>query len=163
MSFSRRLMPGTFFYNAEGRILERCQSCKDLGVIFDQRLSFRTSIESIIATATKMLGFIIRTMRYFSGSDSLRCFYFALVRFRLEYCAIVWFPGVVKFCAPLKRVQHRYFKYLHFGSSVSILIGVNLMWPCWNVCLHIAQCFNHTLYLNHAHTNLLTDSPVRRS
>src|SRR5699024_12617100 len=60
-----------------GLQLMRLNTFKDLGVVFDSQLSFQAHIDSLISSASKTLGFIMRTSRFFSSIKLLRTLYFA--------------------------------------------------------------------------------------
>jgi ribonuclease P/MRP protein subunit RPP40 len=59
VSFTKKTKPLLFNYNINGRILSRSNLVRDLGVIFDSRLSFTDHIESIVNSSFKSLGFVL--------------------------------------------------------------------------------------------------------
>ena len=60
VSYTRRNQTTYFDYNINGSVLERVDSFKDLGVVFDNRFTFVKHITEIIAKAYKTYGFIYR-------------------------------------------------------------------------------------------------------
>lgn len=58
-TFSKMHKPIDYNYHINGQILQRPDTVKDLGVIFDKCLSFKDHINLTIASALKSLGFII--------------------------------------------------------------------------------------------------------
>lgn len=72
VSYSRKKYPILFNYKVDNTLLQRVQTIKDLGVTFDEKLSFNNHIENIVSSALKQLGFIIRTTSCLSNSDVLR-------------------------------------------------------------------------------------------
>ena len=79
---------------------------KDLGVIFDSKLSFDQHIASCVAKANKVLGLIKRTFQ-FIDEELLRQLYTTLVRPHLEYAQTVWSPHLKKHINVLEGVQRR--------------------------------------------------------
>lgn len=71
---------------------ERVQLHRDLGVIFDRKLSFVNHIDAITASASGAMGFIKRTLKDKFTIECAKLLYCALVRSKLEYCSIVWQP-----------------------------------------------------------------------
>ena len=51
-------------YNISGKIIEKIESIKDLGVTFDNKLKFDDHINNKISTAYQMLGIVKRNFIY---------------------------------------------------------------------------------------------------
>ena len=62
---------------------------KDLGVIFDEKLLFRTHISKKSAIANRNLGLIFKSFTYLN-KEMFKCLYKALVQPHLEYATQVW-------------------------------------------------------------------------
>lgn len=92
MTFSRKMNPINFNYMINGTNLEKATSIRDLGVIFDMKLSFNMHIDSKIAKAYAMLGFLKRICVEFTNVHTLRSLYCAIVRSQLEFSSVVWCP-----------------------------------------------------------------------
>jgi len=75
----------------ESVIIESRNTVRDLGVIFDEKLTFRDHIHCKINMAYKMVGLIKRNFKYLSIS-SFVLVYKNLVRSQLDYCNSVWTP-----------------------------------------------------------------------
>lgn len=86
--------------------MERVESEKDLGVTFDDRLSFGVHIVEKVNKANRMLGLIRRSF-YFLDEQSLVILYKAMVRPHLEFSQSVWSPHLLKFVDMIERVQRR--------------------------------------------------------
>ena len=97
-----------YLYTINGSVIDRVTSNNDLGVIFTADLNFRPHIDSICCRALKSLGFIMRTMKEFKLSRSLKTVYCSLVRSLLEYASVLWDPFVVVDSCHLERVQRRF-------------------------------------------------------
>jgi hypothetical protein len=111
VSFTRKTKPLLFDYKINGSILTRRESIRDLGVIFDSKLSFG---EHIAGTAFRALGFVLRAGREFSDVATLKLLYITYVRSRLEYASLVWSPIYDVHSSLLERVQSRFLKNVVF-------------------------------------------------
>ena len=67
------------------RSLERKESYKDLGVIIDEKLTFRDHIHDKINKAYAILGIIHRNFKYLT-INSFVLLYKSMVRSHLDYC-----------------------------------------------------------------------------
>lgn len=101
-------------YNISGSTLNRPDTVRDLGVIFDPKMSFIGHINHVVGNAFKMLGFIMRNCRDFAKGETLVLLYNSFVRSRLEYACIVWEPYYDVHINSLESVQRRFLKYLNF-------------------------------------------------
>ena len=68
---------------------------RDLGVYFDEKISFNKHIDIIVAKAYSMLGFMKRICYEFTDPlrVALKSVYFAYVRSHLEYGSVIWHPN----------------------------------------------------------------------
>lgn len=113
ISYSKKKAQQIFHYNAGGAVLQRVTSVRDLGVIFDDKLSFNKHIDGVIASSYRTLGFIIRNSRAFNY-ESLILLFNTFVRSKVEYGAVVWYPVYRVHVQRLERVQRKLLKYLYF-------------------------------------------------
>lgn len=132
MTFTRKTSPLTFAYKLGDSILCRPSYVKDLGVIFDPKLSFTKHIETVASSAFKCLGFIIRNSNGFVNVSTLRLLYISFIRSKLEYASVVWSPIYGTHIAALEKVQRRFLKsasyildhiYPPVGFSHSLLLS----------------------------------------
>lgn len=114
MTCTRRKSPLIYSYKLGIVTIDRVSEFKDLGVIFDDQLSFRRHIDVVVGVSMRMLGFVIRNTEAFSDVEAIKTLYFALVRSRLEYASIIWNPLYEVHKAVIERVQRKFLKYLHF-------------------------------------------------
>ena len=84
--------------------IQKCETEKDLGVIFDTRLDFNAHINSVINKANKIVGIIKRTFTYLD-KETFLLLYKALVRPHLEYANVIWYPRYKYQSASIERVQ----------------------------------------------------------
>jgi hypothetical protein len=114
MTFTNKLTPVTFEYSLDNSILEQCKTFKDLGIVYDQKLSFNNHIETVTASSMRMLGFITRVCRDFTGVDAQKTLFISYVRSKLEYCAIIWCPYYNTYINQLESIQRKFLKNLAF-------------------------------------------------
>ena len=117
MTITNKCTQIQFDYKLNNMSLARVDTFKDLGVIFDCKLSFANHVEHICNSAFRSLGFIIRCGRDFTQVDSLRLLYFAYVRSKLEYACIVWAPFTQNRINHLENIQRRFLKYTAFKED----------------------------------------------
>ncbi|KAK9731037.1 hypothetical protein QE152_g14017 [Popillia japonica] len=105
-------------YRIDSELRLRERVVRDLAVEFDSSLSFIPHVETTVRSASKMLGFAIRNGNEFD-SETLKRLYYAFVRPRLEYCAIIWHPIPIysAHSAAIGNVQRRFMKYLAYRSD----------------------------------------------
>ena len=60
MTFHRKKDPIVFQYQIEGILIDRVLEIRDLGVLYDVKLSFILHIDYITSKALSMLGFVMR-------------------------------------------------------------------------------------------------------
>lgn len=113
-TYTRKSNPVIFNYSFNSSQLLRCNSTRDLGIYFDNKLTFNEHINLTASAALKILGFILRNCRTFTDINALKTLYFSLVRSKLEYGALIWHPYYNSHTHLLERVQRRFLKFLAF-------------------------------------------------
>lgn len=114
VTFTRKKSVIEFAYNMDGAVLSRQNTIKDLGVVFDSKLSFVEHIDLKISEAQRIYGFIVRNCRGFSNVIALKSLFFAYVRSKLEYCSNIWNPHYNIHVARIESLQRKFLKYLVF-------------------------------------------------
>lgn len=117
MSYTRSMVCRTPSYNIAGECLSNVSSFKDLGVLFDAKLSFANHIEMVRKNANKCLGFILRVSRDFNNVEIMKRLYFAFVSSKLEYASLIWYPIYACHAAVLDRIHRRFLKYLSYRTD----------------------------------------------
>lgn len=112
ISFTRVKKPILFQYNVDGFILERRQVVRDLGVMFDGKLSFTHHYDTTAAKCRQLLGFVCRMSREFKSTESVLLLYRSLILSRLEYASVVWSPYYQNHIDRLESIQRRTLKVL---------------------------------------------------
>ena len=93
-------------YNINGKKIEEVKSARDLGVIFDNKLSFGEHIHNITSRAYKIMGLIKRNFDLMDRRAFI-CLYKALVRNQVEYASSVWSPYRIGINKEIEKVQRR--------------------------------------------------------
>ena len=104
-------------YRIGDTTIDRVSSIKDLGVLFDAKLSFKMHIHNITSSAYRSLGLIIRQGKDFRNILALRALYYAYVRSRLEYASQVWNPCYGCLCLEINKIERKFLKYLYFKTE----------------------------------------------
>ena len=92
MTYSRSKNPIIFNYRMNNEDVCRVLSFKDIGIVFDSRLTFTNHIEQLAVHCEKLLGFVIRTSKPFNSIDVMKCLFNYIVRTKLEYASAVRTP-----------------------------------------------------------------------
>lgn len=114
ISFTRNNSKILTSYNIDGHILQRNVNIKDLGVIFDDKLSFRDHYDYLFKKANSLSGFVFRTTQPFTKIKSVLTVYYALVRSVLEYGAVIWSPYYLIHTNRLDSIQNKFLKMISF-------------------------------------------------
>ncbi|CAH2011323.1 unnamed protein product [Acanthoscelides obtectus] len=107
-------------YHINNTQLQNVNVVKDLGVIFDSKVTFYQNIEVIRNKALKMLGFIKRNTSEFTNIGAIVTLYTSLVRSHLENCSSVWSPYYVTYQDMLDGVQRKFLRYIAYKKHISI-------------------------------------------
>lgn len=113
MSFTRSTSPIMGRYQLNGKEIYRSQKVKDLGIVFDPKLTFHNHIQSLVKECFKKLGFVTRNCRDFSQGHVIGLLYTSLVRSKLEYGAPIWNPNEKKYILMLEQVQKRFLRFYY--------------------------------------------------
>lgn len=124
ITFSRCREPLIFTYTIDNVALNKCNSVRDLGVIFDTKLTFDAHVEMITKKALQLLGFVTRVTSDFRSPDTVKLLFCTLVRSQLEYASVIWNPHYATHSKRIERVQkkfiytlnYRYNKHLHYAT-----------------------------------------------
>ena len=122
MTFMKCINHIAFSYSLSGTFLQKVNTIKDLGVIFDSKFTFNNHIDYIIPKAYSMLAFVRRNSSEFSDPFTLTCLFNAFVRSRLEYASFIWSPFYITHSNRLEKVQKSFTRFalrlLNFDQSL---------------------------------------------
>ena len=84
--------PSNSYYDPDGKPIEEKKSLRDLGVKISTDLSFSVHIEEVVAGASKLVGWTLRTFRRRSRFLMLTVWK-SLIQSKLDYCSQLWSPS----------------------------------------------------------------------
>lgn len=116
VKFSRKLKSFASSYKLNSDKLEQVKEVRDLGVIMDSKLTFKSHIDAIVIKAGRMLGFLKRNTKGFMSNRSKIILYNCLVRSQLEFATVVWNPQYITYSQRIESVQRSFTRYLAFHS-----------------------------------------------
>lgn len=114
ISFTRRSTTTYeyFNYNIGGSPIQRVNTIRDLGVLFDSKLSFTNHFENITKRAYRFMGFMTRSLYRFNNITTFTTLYNLYVRSILEYGSVIWNPYYQIHIDRLERVQKKFTRIL---------------------------------------------------
>ena len=99
-------------YKIDSRELNRHSLVKDLGVWFDNKLTFEVHISKKVNEAFRLFGFIKRNSYYFQNQETVINLFNTFIRPKLEYCSVIWNPYHANKKYQIEKVQKKFIKYL---------------------------------------------------
>lgn len=114
MIFTRKCNSLPSAYSINSQVLPRVNEFCDLGVTFDSRLSFAPHINNLCISASKVLGFVMRTCKYFRNPSIFKTLFYSFVASKLAYASPVWSPHYIYLQLQLEKIQRRFLKFLSF-------------------------------------------------
>jgi hypothetical protein len=119
MRFYRIKQPFIYGYELNDTPLKSVDEVRDLGVIFDRKLSFVPHIDNISGRALRLLGFILRICRPFTNITTLRTLYVSLIRSVLEYGSAVWCPDFEVHRNKIDKIERRFLKHINYRLGIA--------------------------------------------
>jgi len=98
--------------------LTRVYKNDDLGIIFDESLTFNEHYLCIQNKASSMLGFINRSCKSFNNPYALKALYYSYVRSILDYASMVWSPSRIGPIHAIESIQNRFLRFLSFKCDI---------------------------------------------
>lgn len=114
ISYTRKKNPITYSYKFNAITIDKVEIVRDLGVMFDSKLTFSNHIDLITSKAYKSLGFVLRSCKAFKNIEALKSVYFAYVRSVLEYACPIWSPQYIIYKNKIERVQKKFINHLNY-------------------------------------------------
>ena len=90
-------------------VMSRGESCRFLGVIIDQHLSFKQHIQYLAAKISKNIGIIYRIRRYIN-IKSVITLYYSFIYPYLNYCNLIWACNYSTCLKPLLNLQKKFLR-----------------------------------------------------
>ena len=109
--FCTNSSPFVVDYLLDGYPLKVSKTCRDLGVIISDNLSWSEHYKSISSKAYGQLSLIRRCFAT-SSISAKKLLYLSLIRSKITYCSQVWRPMLIQNIVRLERIQRRATKYI---------------------------------------------------
>ena len=93
-------------YIIHNTVLQETNTIKYLGVHIDDKLTWKSHVDTIVTKANSVKGFLSRNFKRCPPSVKSK-YYLTLIRPVLEYASIVWSPYLVTLIDKIEAVQHR--------------------------------------------------------
>jgi len=107
-----------FEISMNGVRIQQTDSIKDLGVIIDNKLSWKPQISSLCRKLSQACGIVCK-IRHFADIKILRLIYFSLFYSHLQYCKIDCGRAYKTVIQPVQVLQNRIMKYMTFSNRTS--------------------------------------------
>ena len=107
-----------FYSDRDTYQISAVESERDLGIIFNNSLQFKSHINEIIHKANNILGIIKRTFRS-RDANTIRLLYTTLVRPILDYASTIWNPYLMGDIRNLEKIQRRATKLISSLHNLS--------------------------------------------
>jgi len=136
-------------YFIDGALLPDDNSVTDLGVLIDDKLSFKGHINVIVSKAMQRIGLLFRGFLC-RDITFLKKAFVTYIRPLVEYCSVVWSPRLKKYIDVLERVQRKFSKRIPCLSSLTYkerLARLNLL-PLELRRLHFDLIFYYKIFNN---------------
>lgn len=98
-----------YYCSINSNAISKDTSIRDLGILLDNKLTFKPNFQSIMSSGCRNLCFIIQNSHHFSVI-CLKMLFYSLVKSNLEYACIIWSSYYQCDIDNIKRVHK---KFLH--------------------------------------------------
>lgn len=93
--------------------IEKVESFRYLGVIFDQNLNWKLHSKHVISKITPFVR-VLSKLRYYLDKDSLMKIYYSHINSHLTYCLPVWQNVSQDLKSLIQRIQNKAIKLINF-------------------------------------------------
>lgn len=114
MTYSNKNDYTLHVYSFNGVHIQRVFEVRDLGILFDGKLTFKKHIDTIIMNSYRALGFVKRCTREMCSVKAISLLYNSLVRSKLEYISVLWTPNYQYQIEAIEGIQKKFLRYLYF-------------------------------------------------
>ena len=98
--------------------MDSVSEIRDLGVLFDAKLTFKSHINNVTNRAFKLCGFIRRQSSEFINNTAMTILYKTLIVSILNYASPIWNPSYSTYIERLERVQKKIVKFQLFKLRI---------------------------------------------
>lgn len=167
ISFTRRTEATHqyFNYSINGSHLTRSKIVKDLGIIFDDKLSFVNQVNSMVQKASKLLGFIFRSLKPFTKTSTHLALFYTYIHNLLEYGSQIWNPYYHVHTNTIENIQRKFTRMLCYkfgmprGTYQSRLERLN-MTSLFHRRLYIDELLLYKIVSGKLVTNIVDSFPL---
>ena len=106
--------PKNFVLNMGGHIIEQTSTYKYLGILIDDKISWKPQIDRMCSKLASVCG-ILSKVRHFLDRHSLMQIYYSLVESRLRYGILSWSTALDHQLNRLKVLQNRALRFIDFS------------------------------------------------
>lgn len=115
--FSRKKRSNTVTYSIKRIPLQTVHEVRDLGIIMDSKMTFRSHIDNIVMKSARLLGFLKRSTKGFKMIKTKIVLYNAFVRSILEFGSVVWNPHYAVHSQRVEAIQRAFTRHLAYVSG----------------------------------------------
>ena len=156
MLFTNKRVDRKITIRANNSNLEQKTECKFLGVIVDDRLTWKSHINHISSKISKSLA-ILRLLKYTFPKQILKTLYMSLIQPYFNYCNIIWGAADKTTIEPLFILQKKAIRlvnrvhYLEHTNPLFQSMKILTIYQQYdlNCILFIYKCLNSNLYLSY--------------
>ena len=107
--FTRRKVYMEPTLSFKGTVLGRCRSVRYLGIIFDQKLTWKFHIKDLVQRCQKPFMIMEKVSKHDWGGDrtSLKLLYLSLIRSKIDYASFLYSTAAASHLIKLDRLQNR--------------------------------------------------------
>ena len=116
--FGKKLNDIDYKFKINDIELEYVDSIKDLGIIFDSKLTFKDHIYSIISKAKKSLRTLKFHTRKFNNTSAIILLYNSTVKSKLMFGAVIWNTFNKDLTYEIEKVQNDFLRYTSFKKRI---------------------------------------------
>lgn len=118
VSYGKRSISTLYFL--KGQIISQKESVRDLGVIFDNKLTFSKHIEHVTTRTNQMIGAARRLVTDLKMPMLIRRIYAVYIQPIAEYCSVIWNQNRITMNAPLSLLHKKVTRI-----ALNIFYGMN--------------------------------------
>ena len=152
-------------YEIDNTLIHPSENYNDLGIVFDQKLTFNKHISNLIVKAKK-LSYLINRRFSFSSADIKVKLFQSYVMPHLDYCSQVWSPNAEHYIKSIEGIQRKFTKTVFYGRYLSYesRLSVSGLMSLCNRCIYLDCCLLFKMLNNNtlAYYNLVRSSSVSR-
>lgn len=108
ITFKRKQQSIQFNYAVNGTEIQRVNVITDLGVILDEKLTFKHHIDHVVSRAKSVLSWIKRFAFYFDDPYVIKKLYITYVLPVVEYASQIWSPQFQNQIARIESIQKQF-------------------------------------------------------